>query len=71
MTFLTWLAHSPIASFLKVFGAGVLGWVLMNGESLGLHPALALGLAAGLPILINWLNPEYDNYGRANVDEAS
>jgi hypothetical protein len=43
----------------------------MNGDSLGLHPALALGLAAGLPILINWLNPEYDNYGRANVDEAS
>jgi hypothetical protein len=70
MTILTWLAHSPIASFFKVFGAGVLGWVLMNGDSLGLHPALALGLAAGLPILINWLNPEYDNYGRANPDEA-
>jgi hypothetical protein len=70
MTILTWLAHSPIASFFKVFGAGVLGWVLMNGDSLGLHPALALGLTAGLPILINWLNPEYDNYGRANPDEA-
>jgi hypothetical protein len=70
MTFLTWLAHSPIASFFKVFGAGVLGWVLMNAESLGLHPAAALGLAAGLPILINWLNPEYDNYGRALPDET-
>jgi hypothetical protein len=42
----------------------------MNSESLGLHPALALGLAAALPIVINWLNPEYDNYGRANLDEA-
>jgi hypothetical protein len=68
MSFLTWLAHSPIASFLKVFVAGVLGWVLMNADSLGLHPALALGLAAALPIVINWLNPEYDNYGRANLD---
>jgi hypothetical protein len=70
MTFLTWLAHSPIASFFKVFGAGVLGWVLINADTLGIHPALALGLAAGLPILINWLNPEYDNYGRAYLDEA-
>jgi hypothetical protein len=70
MSFLTWLAHSPIASFFKVFGAGVLGWVLINADALGLHPALALGLAAGLPILINWLNPEYDNYGRAILDET-
>jgi len=71
MTFLTWLAHSPIASFLKVFGAGALGWVLLNFNSLGLHPAIAIGLGAGLPVLINWLNPEYENYGRANLDEAS
>jgi hypothetical protein len=28
MSFLTWFAHSPIASFVKVFGAGVLGWLL-------------------------------------------
>jgi hypothetical protein len=70
MTFLTWLAHSPIASFFKVFSAGILGWLFINADNLELHPALALGLAAGLPILINWLNPEYDNYGRANLDEA-
>jgi hypothetical protein len=70
MSVLTWLAHSPIASFFKVFSAGVLGWVLMNSESLGFHPAVALGLAAALPIVINWLNPEYDNYGRANLDVA-
>jgi len=68
VTFLTWLAHSPLASFFKVFAAGVLAWVLMNPERLGLHPAAAMGLAAGLPIVINWLNPEYDNYGRANLD---
>ena len=66
MTFLIWLACSPLASFVKVFSAGVLGWVLINADSLSLHPALALGLAAGLPILINWINPEYELYGRSN-----
>ena len=66
MTFLTWLACSPLASFAKVFTAGVLGWVLMNADSLGFHPAIALGLAAGLPLVINWLNPEFELYGRAN-----
>jgi hypothetical protein len=70
MTFATWMAHSPIASFLKVFSAGALGWILLNAETLGLHPAIAIGLGAGLPILINWLNPEYDNYGRANINET-
>lgn len=69
MTFLTWLAHSPLASFFKVFAAGGLGWVLINFQTLNLHPAIALGLAAGLPILINWLNPKYTNYGRE--DEAN
>ena len=64
MTFLTWLATSPLASFAKVFTAGLLGWVLINFDSLGLHPAVALGLAAGLPLLINWLNPEFLSYGR-------
>jgi len=64
MTFLTWLATSPLASFAKVFTAGVLGWVLINFESLDLHPAVALGLAAGVPLLINWLNPEFTSYGR-------
>ncbi len=70
MSFLTWFAHSPIASFTKVFGAGVLGWVLINADTLGLHPAFTIGLVSALPIVINWLNPEYDNYGRATVDET-
>ena len=70
MTFTTWLAHSPLASFIKVFGAGCLGWFLINADTLGLHPALTIGLISALPILINWLNPEYDNYGRASLDET-
>ena len=70
MSALVWLAHSPVASFLKVFSAGVLGWVLVNADTLGIHPALTIGLVSALPIMINWLNPEYDNYGRAYLDET-
>ena len=58
-----WLAYSPIASFAKIFGAGVLGWVLMNLDTLEVHPAVAMSLASGIPILINWLNPVDQRYG--------
>lgn len=64
MTFLTWLAVSPLASFVKVFTAALLGWAVVNSDSLGLHPALALALVSALPVLINWLNPEHETYGR-------
>jgi hypothetical protein len=60
---LKWVANSPIASFCKVFGAGVLGWVLINADTLNMHPALTIGLVSALPIIINALNPEYKNYG--------
>lgn len=62
-SFLQWLATSPIASFAKVFVAGVLGWVVINIDSFGLHPAIAIGFASALPILVNWFNPEDSRYG--------
>jgi len=58
-----WLAYSPLASFAKIFGAGVLGWVLMNLDTLEVHPAVAMSLESGIPILINWLNPVDNRYG--------
>ena len=61
---LCWLANSPIASFAKIFGAGVLGWILLNLESLNIHPAAAIGLASALPIIVNWLNPVDFRYGK-------
>jgi hypothetical protein len=64
MTFLTWLAVSPLASFAKVFAAALLGWVVVNSENLNLHPAFTLALVSALPVLINWLNPEHESYGR-------
>ena len=61
--FLIWLANSPLASFAKIFGAGVLGWFVVNLDSMSIHPAVAIGLASALPIIINWLNPSDSRYG--------
>jgi hypothetical protein len=61
--FLSWLASSPLASFAKIFAAGVLGWVILNLDSLNVHPAVAIGLASALPVIVNWLNPSDSRYG--------
>jgi hypothetical protein len=61
--FLNWLASSPLASFAKIFAAGVLGWVILNLDSLNVHPAVAIGLASALPVIVNWLNPSDSRYG--------
>jgi hypothetical protein len=62
--FLSWLASSPLASFAKIFAAGVLGWVVLNLDSLNIHPAVAIGLASALPVIVNWLNPTDSRYGK-------
>lgn len=61
--FLSWLASSPLASFAKIFAAGVLGWIVLNLDNLSVHPAVAIGLASALPVIINWLNPVDSRYG--------
>ena len=61
--FLDWLASSPLASFAKIFAAGALGWFALNVDSLNVHPAVAIGLASALPVVINWLNPSDVRYG--------
>lgn len=61
--FLEWLARSPIATALKVGLAATLGWVLANVETFGLHPVVAIGVTAAIPILINALNPADSRYG--------
>jgi hypothetical protein len=67
--FLSWLASSPLASFAKIFGAGVLGWVVANLDTLSVHPAVAIGLASALPVLVNWLNPVDARYGDVGEEE--
>ena len=61
--FLSWLATSPLASFAKIFAAGALGWFVVNIDSLSVHPAVAIGLASAIPVVINWLNPSDSRYG--------
>jgi len=68
MSLLEWFATSPIASFLRVFGAGVLGWVLINADSIEAHPAIVIGLVSALPVLISWLNPADPRYGTVATD---
>lgn len=62
--FLAWLATSPLASAAKVGLAASLGYVLADPDILGVPPIVAVGVVAGLPVLINWLNPEDTRYGR-------
>jgi hypothetical protein len=68
MSILTWLATSPIAAFFRVFGAGVLGWVILNADSIEAHPAIVIGLVSALPVLIAWLNPADPRFGTVEPD---
>jgi hypothetical protein len=61
--FQIWFAKSPVASFLRVFVAGILGWLILNIDSLGIHPALAIALVSSLPVLVAALNPADDRFG--------
>lgn len=62
--FLEWLARSPIASAAKVASGAVLVWLLDNVTDLGLHPVAQVAIIAGLPVLINAVNPQDPRYGR-------
>lgn len=66
-----WLAQSPIASFLKIAAAGMLVYVIDNITSLNIPAIIQVGLIAGLPILINWLNPSDSRYGKFNNEARS
>jgi uncharacterized lipoprotein YddW (UPF0748 family) len=69
--FLNWLATSPLATFLKVFGAVILStavadWAKDGNISLADWQTWVIaGLVASIPVLINWLNPQHTSYGRA------
>jgi hypothetical protein len=68
MNLLVWFATSPLASFARTFAAGVLGWVILNADSLDLHPALIIGLVSALPVLISWLNPADPRFGTVETE---
>lgn len=70
--FLVWLAHSPIATFLKVFvaviiGAAVADWSKTGAITLTDWQDWVIGaLVAAVPVIINWLNPQSCSYGRGS-----
>jgi hypothetical protein len=66
-----WLATSPIASFAKIAASGMLVWVIDNVGSLQIPQIVQVGLIAGLPILINWLNPDDPRYGKSGDETCS
>lgn len=66
---MVWFATSPLASFARTFAAGVLGWVILNADTLNLHPALIIGLVSALPVLISWLNPADPRFGTVETGE--
>ena len=59
------LATSPIGGFLKVAAAGMLVWIIDNVSTLNIPQIVQVGLIAGLPILINWINPCDPRYGKS------
>ena len=70
---LNWLANSPVASWVKVAGAFVLGAVLVflsNGNEVtdidlsDVNVWVSGAIAAVLPAVINYLNPSDTRYGR-------
>ena len=60
-----WLATSPIGGFAKVAAAGMLVWIIDNVSTLNIPQIVQVGLIAGLPILINWMNPDDPRYGKS------
>ena len=66
---LTWLATSPLASAAKVAVSAALVWLVDNATTLNLPPVAQVALLAGLPVLINSLNPADTRYGRGSGSE--
>lgn len=70
---LNWLANSPVASWVKVAASFVLGALLVfltNGNELtdvdlaDVNVWVSGAIAAVLPLVINYLNPDDGRYGR-------
>lgn len=61
--FLWWLANSPIATACKIGAAAALAWVVGNPQALDLPPWALAAITAGVPVLVNALNPADHRYG--------
>lgn len=64
---------TPFGTFLKAFVATILtqylielqqGTDLFSWDVLMVKKLLTAGLVANLPVIINWFNPNYNQYGK-------
>lgn len=77
----TWLNNDPtgqmVFSWIKVFAATVLGLFLADGadvfavDASELRTWVAAGLAALLPVVINFINPNDARYGNTGTVESA
>jgi hypothetical protein len=66
-----WLATNPMGGFVKVAIGAMLVWIIDNLSTLQIPEIAQVGLIAGLPILINWLNPTDSRYGKVTDETRS
>jgi len=71
--FLKWFATSPVASWLRVFAAIVLGEMVASWIKIGTFDFtnwqgwLLTAVVAVVPMVIRWLNPQDPAFGRVAV----
>ena len=65
--FKVWLAHSPIASALKIGVGAALVYIIDNVASFNLGPAWTAVVISVVTVLINFVNSEDKRYGVTNV----
>jgi len=61
--FKVWLAHSPIASALKIGVGAALVYLIDNAASFNLGPAWTAVVISIVTVLINFINSEDKRYG--------
>lgn len=70
--FTQWLATSPLATAAKVFVATVLSLAVADWTKVGSidfanwQPWVIAAATSALPVLVNWLNPQYTSYGNGS-----
>jgi hypothetical protein len=65
------LATSPIGGFLKVATGAMLVWIIDNLSTFNIPDIVQVGLIAGLPIVVNWINPSDPRYGKSGDETCS
>jgi hypothetical protein len=63
---------SPIGTFIKTFLSTLLSLAIVAGDLFtidahGLKTMVSAATVSALPVIINWLNPQYKNYGSGKV----